>query len=137
MSAPAFSTFAAISEVFVTAGVFYVVFTNLNGRGFKWKLATTVILFEFFVNMLYMIFRMQQHTTSSSLPARLVALAAGHGILSLLVFILFVVFSFLGYTAIKKGNHFFQDNKALTYSFLVLWTVSVVSGEVLYFLSFS
>ena len=137
MSAPAFSTFAAISELFVTAGVFYVVFTNLKGRGFKWKLASAVILFEFFVNMLYMIFRMQQHGTSSGLPARLVALAAGHGILSLLVFILFVVFSFLADAAIKKGNHFFQDNKALTYAFLILWTISVVSGEVLYFLSFS
>ncbi|MFQ5753484.1 MAG: hypothetical protein ACE5HI_15955 [bacterium] len=136
MSTPTFSTFAAISELFVTAGVFYVIFTNVKGRGFKWKLATTVILFEFFINMLYMIFRMQQHTVSES-SSGLVALAAGHGFLSLFVFILFVVFSFLAYSAIKKGNHFFQENRALTYGFIGLWTISVLSGEVLYFISFS
>ena len=135
MSTPTFITFAAILELFVTAGVFYVIFTNVKGRGFKWKLATTVILFEFFVNMLYMIFRMQQHAVTES-SSGLVALAAGHGFLSFFVFILFVVFSFLAYSAIKKGNHFFQENRALTYSFIGLWTISVLSGEVLYFISF-
>jgi hypothetical protein len=136
MSTPTFSTFAAISELFVTAGVFYVIFTNLKGKGFKWKIATGVILFEFFINMLYMIFRMQQQSVSESSQA-MVALAAGHGFLSLLVFILFVVFSFLAYSAIKRGSHFFQENRPLTYGFIGLWTISILSGEVLYFLSYT
>lgn len=136
METPTFSTFAAISELFVTAGVFYVIFTNFRGQGFKWKLATGVILFEFFVNMLYMIFRMQQQSVAKSSQV-MVALAAGHGFLSLLVFILFVVFSFLAYSAIKKDIHFFQENRPLTYGFISLWTISVLSGEVLYFFSYT
>jgi hypothetical protein len=135
MSIPAFSIFAAISELFVTAGVFYVVFTNLKGKGFHWRLATGVILFEFFVNMLYMIYRMQQPSISESSTA-VVTLAAGHGFLSLLVFVLFTIFSFLAYSAIKRGNHFFRENRPLTYAFIGLWTISVLSGEVLFFLNY-
>lgn len=136
MSAPTFSTFSAISELFVTAGVFYVVFTNLKGHGFKWKLAGGVIVFEFLINMMYMIFRMQQQT-ESSVDSSFVAFAAGHGVLSLLVFILFAAFSFLAYSANKRGHHFFRDNRTLTYAFIGLWTLSVVSGEVLYFVNYT
>ena len=135
MSAPAFSTFSAISELFVTAGVFYIIFTNLKGRNFKWKLAAGVIAFEFLVNMMYMIVRMQQHGETNS-DAAFVAFAAGHGFLSLLVFIVFVVFSFMAYSANKKGRHFFQQNRGLTYGFTALWTLSVVSGEILYFINY-
>lgn len=135
MSAPTFSTFSAISEIFVTIGVFYVVFTNLRGKGFPWKIALGVIIFEFSVNMLYMIVRMQQHTVTETNQTML-AFAAGHGFLSLLVFILFAVFAFLAYTASKKGKHFFRDNRAVTYSFIVLWSISVLSGEVLYLINY-
>ena len=135
MSTPTFSTFSAISEIFVTTAVFYVVFKNLKGQGFAWKAALGVIVFEFSVNMLYMIFRMQQQSVSESSPT-MVAFAAGHGFLSLLVFVLFVVFCFLAYSGFKKGKYFFRDNRALTYAFVALWTISVVSGEVLYFINY-
>ena len=137
MSASAFSTFSAISELFVTAAVFYVIFTNLKGRNFPWKLAVGVILFEFSVNMLYMIFRMQQQGTTGDSSSAFVAFAAGHGFLSLLVFILFAVFCFLAYSGFKKGSFFFKENKTLTYVFISLWTISVVSGEVLYFINYT
>ncbi len=134
MSAPAFSTFSAISEVFVTAAVFYVVIDNLKGKGFHWRLAVGVIVFEFLVNMMYMVIRMQHHSEANS-DAGFVAFAAGHGFLSLLVFILFVVFAVLAHSAARKGRFFFRENRGLTYGFMALWTLSVVSGEVLYFLA--
>ena len=137
MSAPAFSTFSAISELFVTAAVFYVIFINIKERGFPWKLALTVILFEFSVNMLYMIFRMQQQGQTGESSSAFVAFAAGHGFLSLLVFIMFVVFCFLAYSGFKKGSFFFKENKNLTYVFIGLWTLSVVSGEILYFINYT
>jgi len=136
MTTPWFSTFAAISELFVTAGVFYVVFSNLRGKGFFGKIAVSVILFEFFVNMLYMIVRMRTHTETSELSSQMVAFAAGHGFLSLLVFILFVVFSMMAYNSMKRGQYFFQENRNLTYAFIGLWCISILSGEALYWVSY-
>ena len=132
MAAPAFSTFSAIAEIFVTAAVFYVVLRNFRGMGFAWRVASVVILFEFSVNMMYMISRMRADVASGEMVGPWALFAAGHGLLSLVVFILLVVFCFQAYQAMQRGNHYFQQHKTLTYSFLGLWMVSVVSGEVLY-----
>ena len=53
-------------------------------------------------------------------------------LLSLVVFILLVVFCFQAFQALKRGRHYFQEHVGLTYGFLALWMVSVVSGEILY-----
>jgi hypothetical protein len=135
MTPPFFSTFSAIAEVFVTAAVFYVVVRNFKGHGFAWKVAGGVAIFEFCVNMLYMITRMQDHSVEK-VSGIMAAFAAGHGMLSLLVYILFVVFSFLAFRAIKRREFFFQSNPAVTYSFLVLWTSSVVTGWALYYINY-
>ena len=132
MDVPFFSTFSAVAEFFVTAAVFYVVIRNFKGLGFPWQLAGIVAIFEFSVNMLYMISRMQQESASHS-TTLMTAFAAGHGLLSLLVYILFVVFCFLAYRTFKRGEFFFKLNPGVTYSFLVLWTMSVSTGWGLYY----
>ena len=135
MNPPLFSTFSAISEFFVTVAVFYVVLRNFKGHSFAWKLAGGVAIFEFSVNMLYMISRMQAESGSGA-TGPMAAFAAGHGLLSLLVYILFVVFCFLAYRAFKRREFFFKANPGVTYSFLVLWTASVSSGWALYYLRY-
>lgn len=60
MHARAFSTFSAIAEIFVTSCVLYVVLQNYRQRGYAATLAALVIVFEFSVNMLYIIFRMRE-----------------------------------------------------------------------------
>lgn len=135
MNLPAFSTFSAIAELFVTAGVFYVVLTNYRGRPFAWKLAAAVIVFEFSVNMMYMIFRMRE-TSGSHGSAPYGLFMAAHGMLSLVVFVLFVVLSYLAYAAWKRDRFFFRAHPALTWTFLALWMLSVGSGEVLYVLNY-
>jgi uncharacterized membrane protein YozB (DUF420 family) len=135
MSPPLFSTFSAIAEFFVTLAVFYVVLRNFKGHGFAWKLAGVVAIFEFSVNMLYMISRMQQESASGA-TGMMAAFAAGHGFLSLLVYILFVVFCFLAYRAFNRREFFFQANPAVTYSFLALWMVSVSTGWALYYMRY-
>ena len=137
MNAPIFSTFSAIAEIFVTAGVFYIVLQNYRQKGFAWKLAAVVIAFEFSVNMMYMIFRMRETSAQhESVASPLAPFMAAHGILSLLVFVMLVVFAYLAYVASKRGRHFFFDNKAVTWMFLGLWMVSVGSGEALYAISY-
>jgi Fe2+ transport system protein B len=133
--APSFSTFSAIAEILVTIGVLYVVFRNYTGRGFPWQLATGVIVFEFSVNMMYMIFRMRE-TSASLEPSPYAPFMAIHGSLSLLVFILLAVFCYLAFNAIKRDRYFFREHPAITWSFVVLWLLSVGSGEVLYYLNY-
>ncbi|MBK7251529.1 MAG: hypothetical protein IPI06_11885 [Gammaproteobacteria bacterium] len=136
--APAFSTFSAVAELFVTLGVFYVVLRDYRGEIFPWRLATTVLVFEFSVNMMYMIFRMRE--TSGAVRegshSPYAPFMAVHGALSLLVFILFAVLSYLAFVAMKRERHFFRDHPALTWGFLVLWMLSVGSGWGLYYLNY-
>lgn len=140
MDAPTFSTFSAIAEIFVTAGVLYVVLRNYRGNGFAARVAVGVIIFEFSVNMMYMIFRMREVSAAGSEHAAggspYGLFMAAHGVLSLLVFVLFVVFAYLGYVAIKRNRHFFKDHPGVTWTFLGLWMLSVGSGEALYLLNY-
>lgn len=136
MSPSAFSTFSAIAEIFVTAGVFYVVWTSYKGREFPWKLAAGVAVFEFSVNMLYMTTQMKTHASGGA-PTFFSILAAVHGMLSLLIFAMFVVLVFLAYFAQRRGESYFRDRPALTWTFLILWTLSVGSGEVFYLMRYA
>ena len=134
MDTSTFSSFTAISELVVTLAVLYVVISNYKGYGFKGRVALSVILFEFFVNMLYMIVRMDHHSSAPNPDKFFIIFAAIHGSMSLLVFILFTVYSCLAYADMKKGRHFFKEHKNQTILFIILWTFSVVSGEIMYFM---
>jgi len=132
MEAPLFSTFSAIAEIFVTAAVVYIIINNLQAKGFAWRLAAVVVVFEFSVNMLYMISRLRAEVASGEATGPMALFAAGHGLLSLIVFIALVVFFFQAYQAFKGGAFYFRDHPTLSYVFLFFWGVSVVTGEVLY-----
>jgi hypothetical protein len=132
MEAPFFSSFSAIAEIFVTAAVLYIVLNNYQGKGFAWRLAAAVCLFEFSVNMLYMISRLRADAASGEATGPMALFAAGHGLLSLIIFVALVVFCFQAYQAWKRGAFYFQERPTLTFVFLFFWTVSVVTGEVLY-----
>jgi hypothetical protein len=137
MNAPFFSSFSAIAEFFVTAGVLYIVLSSYRQKGFPSAFAASVIAFEFTVNMMYMIFRMREtsgHHEAVSSP--LAPYMAAHGILSLLVFVLLVVYSYLGHVAWKQGRNFFFDHRGIAWSFLFLWMLSVGSGEALYAINY-
>lgn len=36
----------------------------------------------------------------------------------------------------KRGQYFFHDNRRTTATFLVLWMMSVVSGDALYYITY-
>lgn len=135
MTPTAFSTFSAIAEFFVTLGVMYVIWTNYRGSPFAWKLAAGIAVFEFFVNMLYMTIRMrtqsQSHAGGELTGMQL--LAAVHGMLSLVVFVGFVVLSFLAWNASRRGEYFFQRRPGITWGYTLMWMSSVGSGWYFYF----
>ena len=133
MSIPPFSIFSAISELFVTAGVLFVIRRNWTRRPFPFALFLVVALFEALVNVLYMANRASQAATGAEpLPAGMRFLFAAHGMLSLLAYLAFVVMGVFAYQDQKQGRYFFPERPALTWAFLVIWVISVGSGEALF-----
>jgi len=139
MHIPPFSIFSAISELFVTAGVLYVIRRNWTRQPFPFALFLTVSLFEALVNVMYMANRSAAATAPGAkevLTTGMKIAYAGHGLLSLLVYLTFVVLGTLAYQESKAGRWFFRDRPVLTWTFLVLWFISVGSGETIFALHY-
>jgi len=133
MTIPAFSIFSAISELFVTAGVVFVIRRNWTRRAFPLGLFLTVALFEAFVNVFYMATKSAQAASGASAVAPgMKILFAAHGMLSLLAYLVFVTLGVLAYQEQREGRYFFRDRPALTWSFAVAWAISVLSGEAIF-----
>ena len=133
MSIPAFSLFSAISELFVTAGVLYVVWRNWRRQPFPGPLFLGVVLFEAFVNVLYMANRASQAASGADpISQGMKLFYALHGTLSLLAFVVFVILGVFAYQDQKMNRWFFRDHPAITWSFLLVWMVSIVSGEAIF-----
>lgn len=136
---PAFSIFSAVSELFVTAGVLFVVRRNWTRRTFPLPLFLAVSLFEGLVNVMYMASRSAEAGPGHAASALPVAMKLGfalHGILSLLAYVVFVVLGVLAHQEQARGRWWFRERPAATWGFLVLWVISIGSGEVLFALRY-
>jgi len=137
MNVPPFSIFSAVSELFVTAGVLYVVWANWNHRLFSGLLFLGLALFEAVVNVLYMATRAARASTGAEVvPDSLKVFFAAHGILSLLAYVGFVILGVFAFQEQKAGRWFFPEHRKLTALFLVVWVVSIGSGEVIFALRY-
>ena len=137
MSIPPFSIFSAISELFVTAAVFYMVRLNWTRRPFPLPLFIGVALFEAFVNVVYMASRASRASTGvDAISPAMKLFFAGHGILSLLAYLVFVILAVFAWQDQRAGRFYFRDRPVLTWAFLIVWAVSVGSGEVLFVLRY-
>ena len=127
---PAFSLFSALSEVLVTAAVLIIIRRNWTGRRFALWAFLAVAIFEAFVNVLYMASRTSQAAGASvALSPGMRAFYAGHGVLSLLAYLLFVMLGVFAWQEQRGGRFFFRQHPAVTWWFLALWMVSVLTGE--------
>lgn len=133
MQIPAFSIFSAISEIFVTIAVLYTVISNLKGKPLNWKLLGVVLAFELCVNVVYMANRAAKADTDTTLTPAMKAFFAGHGILSLLMFLGLAVVFLLSVVDIASGREtWFRRNRGLAWTFVFFWMVSVISGEAIF-----
>ena len=130
-----FSTFAAISELIVTAIVLYVIIGNMRGQPLRWKLLFGTLTYELLVNITYMVERTIVVATNHPDPLGewVTLLGAFHGILSLFMFIGLIIISVLAFRASRQNIAYFQKRPILTSAILVLWMLSIISGEILYF----
>lgn len=137
MSIPPFSIFSAISELFVTAAVFWMVRLNWTRRPFPLPLFIGVALFEALVNVVYMANRASRAATGADVISPTMKLFfAAHGMLSLLAYLVFVILAVFAWQDQRAGRYYFRDRPVLTWAFLAVWTVSVGSGEVLFALRY-
>lgn len=138
MNIPAFSVFSAVSELFVTAGVLFVILRNWKGRRFPLGVFLVVALFEAFVNVMYMANRSAQAATGTheALSTGMKIFFATHGMISLLAYLVFVLLGIFAHQEQKEGRFFFRDRPALTWTFLTVWIVSIVSGEVIFLIRY-
>ena len=133
MRIPPFSIFSAVSELFVTAGVIYVIVRNWTKRPFPLGLFLAVALFEAFVNVLYMATRAARAAAGAEPIGTGMKIAfAAHGLLSLLAYLVFVMLGVIAWQEQRAGRYFFRERPAVTWTFAVVWAISVISGEVMF-----
>lgn len=129
---PPYSIFSATTEVMVTAAVFYVIWKAWRGD-FRRGLLVGVLVFEVAFNVSYMAYRMFWDTDGlDEIPNWLGSVAAGHGILSLLMLFLLFFITAMAWRDNERGQNFIRDYPAMTWFFLAVWTLSVVSGELVF-----
>ena len=132
-SVPAFSIFSATSEIFVTIAVLYAVISNLRGRALPYKLLGAVLVFELVVNIMYMTGRAAEADKSTELSTSMKIMFAGHGMLSLLMFIGLAILYMLAVKDIKEGQAaWFSRHPTGSWIFVFFWMVSVISGEAIF-----
>lgn len=136
MPPPLFSTFSLITELIVSASIFYVFYSGYKHNHFPFKLALFALSYEILFNISYMVSRSLEHVPEYKEEVHSgfeIALAAFHGILSLVMFIALIVFLIIAFKKYKAGINYFKEHNTLTIMFLVLWSLSVISGIVFYF----
>lgn len=133
---PAFSAFTAVTELFVTVAIFYVGYRAIVDDVFETKILVGALAYEILFNITYMTSRLFTHGHTTHHPDWLVGLLAGHGVLSLIMFIGLLALSWAAWQSHREGGNLLAQRMALTTTFAVLWTISIVSGEAIFLLEY-
>ncbi|MFO1532092.1 MAG: hypothetical protein ABR562_00090 [Thermoplasmatota archaeon] len=134
MAVSAFSGFSAVSELFVTAAVFYVLWRAWRHDDFRGALLGVTLGFEALVNMAYMSLRIASPAPELHASGAMTWLLAGHGTLSLLMFAGLVGFAVEARRLHRQGRNLLRERPRTAAGFAALWTVSVLSGEAIFLL---
>lgn len=131
--APLFSTLSAVTELFVTAAVYAFIFQAYKRDLFRKGLMAFALTYEVVVNIAYMAFRLLQPSEGAGdLSPAMVALYGFHGTLSLLMFIGLVALVVTAVRLHRFGHNLFRERPKLMWTFVVLWGVSILTGELIY-----
>lgn len=127
-----FSTFSAVTELFVTAAVFTYMWQGWRHGVLRNGLLAFALTYEIAVNVAYMTFRLLVPPTEHTYPGWVEALLPWHGVLSLLMLLGLIALALEVRRMAKRGENVLQSRPGVTLAFAVLWTLSIVSGEVIY-----
>lgn len=135
--APFYSTFALFAEFVISAIIYYTIYLGYKKNIFHVKLVTFTLLYEIIFNISYMISRVSPDTKAGKVESSaLISLAITHGILSLIMFIALIVFFVVAWKRYRQNVNYFKVHKNLTITFLIFWTLAVLSGALFYFMQY-
>ena len=132
---PLFSTFSAATELVVTAAVFWFFFQAMRRASYRWGVITVAIVYETIFNITYMVSRLVTHEegVTHEHAAWVTWFVGVHGALSLLMFVGLIGYVAWAYRRVRAGDpHPITSHPRLAWTFLVLWTLSILSGEAIY-----
>lgn len=132
---PAFSTLSAITELFVTAAVIWFFWHALRGADYRWGVMTVAIAYETLFNITYMVLRLVSHEegVTHQHPAWVTWFVGFHGAISLAMFVGLIWLVVWAWRRVRAGDADPIGRRAkLSYTFLALWAVSILSGEAIY-----
>jgi len=131
MDIPFWSIFTLCTELLVTASVVYVIRKAYTTGIFARTLAFGVLAYEIIFNISYMVSRelgekaeAGEHVESGAVTL----LAIFHGVFSLIMFVTLLAFFIFAARAYGRGENFFQLHKCGTITFIIAWSVSILSG---------
>lgn len=130
-----FSTFTLITELLVTASVLYIFFDGYKKDKFHPKLLFITLAYESLFNINYMAHRTKSVETAKMAPWY-IALAAFHGIFSLLMFITLVIFFILAWLNFRKNVNYFKKHAVFSKIFITCWMISIISGIAFYIITY-
>jgi hypothetical protein len=137
MHAPIASTITLIAELFISAIVYFTLYSGYKKGKFPTFLAGFALLYESVFNITYMVSRVGSQTKAAHAePVLVILLAIIHGTLSLLMFLALIVFFIFAWMKYRKGENYFQSHKILTFIFTFFWTFSILSGVLFYFIEY-
>ena len=126
-----------ITELGVTAAVVYIIRKTYTTGTFLRRLAFGVLAYEVVVNISYMSYRalehLPEHADKAHEPFEL-ALAIFHGTFSLVMFLALILFFVIAAKRYAAGENYFSAHPKLTVSFLVAWSISILSGALFFVL---
>ena len=135
MAPPLFSTFSAITELFVTVAVGWFFWRAFAAKDYRWGVITVAIVYETLFNITYMVRRTFEHEegVTHTHDAWVTWFVGIHGALSLLMFLGLIGFVVWLYRQTRAGNPDPVSRvRGLSYAFLALWSISVLTGEAIY-----
>lgn len=135
MHAPAYSTFALVTELLVSTAVFYTFYQGYKHNKFPKKIALGALAYEVLFNISYMAYKLPEHESHFSETGRKI-LGAVHGSLSLLMFLSLIAFFILATINYAKDTNYFKKHKVLTFVFLTFWSISIITGIIFYFVEY-
>jgi hypothetical protein len=136
---PLFSTFTLFTEILVTCAVLYAFYAAYKHNVFHKKLVFFTLAYETLFNISYMSFRAlthEQNVGPHHHTAFHIAVAAFHGIFSILMFVLLIIFFVVAWRKYNKGINFFKEHKIMTFAFIVLWMIAIFSGLFFYYIAY-
>lgn len=136
MHAPLYSTIALLAELLVSLAIFYTFFQGYRRNKLPEKVAIGALVYEILFDISYMIYRLP--TRESGANKRLITgLGIFHGTLSLLMLLGLIAFFVLAIKYYRRNVNYFLVHKRPMFVFLFFWSLSVISGAVLYFVAYS